>query len=133
MSSDIRRDAQISLASQTQPFDSDDPLSTRDSTGTANTPTSIQQPPAESYWALRLREAHFSDWTDVPITNDEAIRVASLYLEIDHPLLGLFDADLFVQDLVSGRSRFCSRFLVEAFLSWAFVSWLAHDNDTTVF
>ncbi|KEY69914.1 hypothetical protein S7711_09014 [Stachybotrys chartarum IBT 7711] len=126
MFSVIHRDAQIPLASQSQTFDSDNPLSTRNSTGTANTPTSIQQPPAESYWALRLREAHFSDWTDVPITNDEAIRVASLYLEIDHPLLGLFDADLFVQDLVSGRSRFCSRFLVEAFLSWAH---LEHGSD----
>ncbi|KFA74943.1 hypothetical protein S40288_10089 [Stachybotrys chartarum IBT 40288] len=125
MFSVIHRDAQIPSASQSQ-TDPDDPLSTRDSTGTANTPTSIQQPPAESYWAFRLREAHFSDWTDVPITNDEAIRVASLYLEIDHPLLGLFDADLFVQDLVSGRSRFCSRFLVEAFLSWAH---LEHGSD----
>jgi hypothetical protein len=111
---------------ESQTFAADDQMSVLDSAETANTPTSTQPPPIDSHWTLRLRQARFSDWTDVPMANDEAIRVASLYLEVDHPLLGLFDVDLFLQDLLNVRSRFCSRFLVEAFLSWSF---LEHGSD----
>lgn len=46
----------------------------------------------------------------------------SLYLETDHPILGWFDAELFITALCSGFSNFCSPFLVSALLYWACVS-----------
>ncbi|KAI8673520.1 Zn(2)-C6 fungal-type domain-containing protein [Fusarium keratoplasticum] len=66
-----------------------------------------------------LKQLDITYWTDVPISNELAGRVISLYLEIDYPVLPLFHADLFVQDLVQRRGYFCSRFLVSALLSWA--------------
>lgn len=69
-----------------------------------------------------LKQLDITYWTDVPISSELAGRVISLYLEIDYPVLPLFHADLFVQDLVQRRGYFCSRFLVSALLSWACVS-----------
>jgi hypothetical protein len=61
-------------------------------------------------------------WTAVPVTNSFAASIISLYLETDHPLLGFFDADLFLDALVSKERYFCSKLLVNALLSWASVS-----------
>lgn len=72
----------------------------------------------------RLRHIDISKWTDVPISNDLAVRVVSHYLDVDHPVLPLFDADLFLNDLVQQRSDFCSRLLVSALICWACVSTL---------
>ncbi|KAJ4320121.1 hypothetical protein N0V84_006008 [Fusarium piperis] len=66
-----------------------------------------------------LQQLDISYWTDVPICNELAARMISLYLELDYPVLPLFHADLFLQDLVQRRGYFCSRFLVSALLSWA--------------
>lgn len=46
-------------------------------------------------------------WTDVDIDDDTAARCIYLYLETGHPLLGLFDPDLFVSDLVARREVYC--------------------------
>lgn len=48
----------------------------------------------------RLAKLDMSFWTAVPILNDLAARVVLLYLETDHPLLGTFDPDLFLDNLV---------------------------------
>ncbi|KAH7310441.1 hypothetical protein B0I35DRAFT_73701 [Stachybotrys elegans] len=81
---------------------------------------------AGGLWTVRLAQAHIAYWTDMPITKDDAVRVITLYLDIDHPILGLFDADLFINDLLGTQQRFCSGLLVEALLSWAY---LAHGPD----
>jgi len=44
-----------------------------------------------------------------------------MYLEIDHPTIGTFDADLFIADLLGFRLDFCSPFLVSALLAFASV------------
>lgn len=69
----------------------------------------------------RLRNVEFSTWTDVSIDNLDAARLISKYLEVDHPVLGLFDHELFLADLSTGQKRFCTSFLVNAILSWGFV------------
>ncbi|GKU06616.1 nitrate assimilation regulatory protein nira [Fusarium langsethiae] len=66
-----------------------------------------------------LRQVDISLWTDLPIPNDFAIRVIALYLNNDFPVLPLFNADLFLQDLSQNRPYFCSRLLVSALLTWA--------------
>lgn len=73
----------------------------------------------------RLEELDIQFWTDVSIDNDTAARCISLYLETDHPLLGHFDPELFVLDLVSCQDQYCSSLLVNALLYWACVSILA--------
>lgn len=39
----------------------------------------------------------------------------------DHPIIGLFDADLFLEDLSSYSHTFCSDFLVTCILFWSCV------------
>lgn len=70
----------------------------------------------------RLRDVNFQTWTSVPITNELAATLISLYLEIDHPGCPLFDADLFLNDCVQGKTHFCSSLLVNALLAWSCVS-----------
>ncbi|KAI0480156.1 hypothetical protein GGR56DRAFT_663953 [Xylariaceae sp. FL0804] len=66
----------------------------------------------------RLERLNISKWTDVPITDELAATLISMYLTIDRPY-ALFDADLFLEDLISGRTHFCTRFLLNSLLSWA--------------
>ncbi|RSM00867.1 hypothetical protein CDV31_011620 [Fusarium ambrosium] len=80
-----------------------------------------------------LKQLDISYWTDVPISNELAARVISLYLEIDYPVLPLFHAELFVQDLVQRRGYFCSRFLISALLSWACQAYTALDPEVSTF
>lgn len=69
----------------------------------------------------RLEAVNFANWTHVPIDNFEGACAISRYLEVDHPILGLFDADLFLEDLCSYETRFCSELLVNSLLGWACV------------
>lgn len=70
----------------------------------------------------RLRDLNIGHWTNVNLDNDTAARCISLYLETDHPLLGHFDPEAFISDLVSKRTEHCSSLLVNALLYWACVS-----------
>lgn len=80
--------------------------------------------PPPLYCDARLAMLDMSVWTTVPIPNDLAAAAISLYLQTDHPLLGFFDADVFLDDLLEGRSRYCSTLLVSSLLFWALVSHL---------
>ncbi|OTA93053.1 hypothetical protein M434DRAFT_31271 [Hypoxylon sp. CO27-5] len=67
----------------------------------------------------RLKGVNFQRWTNVPITNELAATLISLYLEIDHQWCPLFDADLFLNDCLQGNTHFCSVLLINALLGWA--------------
>lgn len=69
----------------------------------------------------RLHKFDILTWTSVAIPSLAAKRALSLYLGTDHTTTALFDVDLFLDDLVSGGTRFCSRLLVSSLLSWACV------------
>jgi hypothetical protein len=77
--------------------------------------------PKRLYVDDRLQRLDIEYWTCVPISNEFAASVISLYLEVDHPIFGLFDSDLFLQDLIDHRLRFASPFLVSALLYFACV------------
>ena len=64
----------------------------------------------------------------MPITDNAAIQAILLYLSSEHPIIGAFDADLFVEDLISKRLRYCSHLLVSSMLCWACVS-QSHSNS----
>ncbi|SCN96599.1 related to nitrate assimilation regulatory protein nirA [Fusarium fujikuroi] len=66
-----------------------------------------------------LDQTEISSWTTLPIPNSIAVEAIALYLNNDYPVLPLFDADLFLRDLVHNQPYFCSRFLVAALLAWA--------------
>lgn len=51
-----------------------------------------------------------------------ATSLLEFYIEMDHPILGLFDIDLFLDDLLHQRTRFCSSLLVTSIVLWACVS-----------
>ena len=70
----------------------------------------------------RLKNLNIEFWTSVPIPSDLAAKIISLYLETDHPLLGSFDPDLFLADLVDCRNNYCSEILVSAVMYWGCVS-----------
>lgn len=69
----------------------------------------------------RLKHISILSWTRIPISNDLAARLISFYLTVDHPILGLFDADLFLGDLVAHKTEFCCPLLLSAVLCFACV------------
>jgi hypothetical protein len=75
-----------------------------------------------SYCDDRLHDLNISYWTDIDVSNDFAAQVISLYLQTDHPILGLFDPYLFIGDLIAMRDRFCSRLLVHSLMYLGCVS-----------
>lgn len=74
------------------------------------------------YFDPRLAQLNVGFWTSVPMSNAYAAEAISAYLEIQHPVWGLFDAWLFVRDLVQLRFDFCSPFMLNSLLAAAFVS-----------
>lgn len=55
------------------------------------------------------------------MTTEFAALAISFYLTTDHPILGLFDADLFLGDLVARKLDFCTPLLLNALLAFACV------------
>ncbi|KAK1237058.1 hypothetical protein MKX07_000480 [Trichoderma sp. CBMAI-0711] len=78
-------------------------------------PTESQAPLCDE----RLHQLDISHWTNAPINNESAARAISLYLETDHPLLGFFEPNLFVSDLINHKHDYCSPMLVNSLLYWA--------------
>lgn len=70
----------------------------------------------------RLKDLEIAKWSDVPIKSSEAATMITSYFYSDHPLLGILDADLFIDDLVAHRPKFCSPMLVNALLCLSSVS-----------
>ena len=87
----------------------------------ASAPTSRPATPP-SYIDERLHRLQVDYWTSVPISDGFAATAISTYLEVDHPFHALFDANLFLDDLINRNITFCSPFLVTSLLSHACVS-----------
>ncbi|KAK8071514.1 hypothetical protein PG996_004862 [Apiospora saccharicola] len=77
----------------------------------------------------RLKSLRIRHWTNVPIPNEAAARVISMYLETDHPLLGMFDPDRFIFDLVGQHQQSCSALVVNALLYWGCQMYTAIDKS----
>ncbi|KAF5694350.1 Aromatic peroxygenase [Fusarium denticulatum] len=65
------------------------------------------------YCDSRLEKLQINYWTKVPVSNELAAELISFYITNDHKILGFFDVDLFLDDLVQCHQRFCSPFLAE--------------------
>jgi len=69
----------------------------------------------------RLWEVKIRYWTTVPVADHVAAELFSAFLEVELPVYGFFDPELFVCDLVMQDTRFCSPLLVNSVLFWASV------------
>ncbi|KAF5017279.1 hypothetical protein F66182_10816 [Fusarium sp. NRRL 66182] len=78
---------------------------------------------ARQYTDPRLENIRVWQWTSVPISDALAAQAISFYLVNEHPVLALFDANLFIKDFVTGGQRFCSPLLVSSFLAWCCASY----------
>ncbi|KAF4338421.1 nitrate assimilation regulatory nirA [Fusarium beomiforme] len=85
-------------------------------------------PPRGEYCDERLRQLQIDYWTRVPLADEFAAAVLSAYLENDHLILGAFDADVLLDDLVNFRLRLCSSFLVNALMLAACQAYIAIDR-----
>lgn len=85
-------------------------------------------PMPEKYCDSRLEKLQISYWTKVPVSDELAAALISFYILNDHKILGFFDVDLFLDDLVQCRQRFCSPFLVSSVLCIACVSFSFNYN-----
>ncbi|KEY74868.1 hypothetical protein S7711_09812 [Stachybotrys chartarum IBT 7711] len=88
-----------------------------------------QPKPVLDYYEKRLQDLDISHWTNVHISSAFAAQAIMLYLKTDHPLLGIFDPYLFIQDLVNQRDRYCSRFLVNAVMYLGCQMYSAFNKD----
>lgn len=88
-------------------------------TPSSSTPT----PPSEvdPYCDPRLGGLTIGYWTRIRIEDALVARAISHYLTTDHPVLGLFDASLFLHDLVDHALDYCSTFLFHAVMAIACV------------
>lgn len=82
----------------------------------------VRQLRAGRYCDNRLHKLRINHWTEVPISDAFAAAVISHFLQTNHAVVGQFDADLFLTDLVERRARFCSPFLVSCYMYLACVS-----------
>lgn len=88
-------------------------------TSSGGTPRSLSDP--NTYCDPRLEPLNISYWTRIPIDNALAARTISYFLQTGHPVLGFFDVDLFLRDLVGQGLNFCSSFLFHSVMSLACV------------
>lgn len=69
----------------------------------------------------RLRQVRASAWTAVTSDNGLVAKLLAIYFQWEFPIFQFFQKDLFLDDLVAGRTRFCSSLLVNAILASASV------------
>ncbi|KAL1297735.1 hypothetical protein AAFC00_006274 [Neodothiora populina] len=75
----------------------------------------------------RLRGVKASNWTSVIIEDTCFANIISSFLIWDHPPWRLFDEDMFIEDMVTGRTNYCSRLLVNAVLAYGCQNYAAVD------
>lgn len=71
------------------------------------------------YFDALVNHLHIGYWTSVTITDRFAAGAIALFLETDHTMLRLFDAQAFLNDLIHLRTDCCSAFLVNGLLAFA--------------
>lgn len=84
----------------------------------------IQDLEQESDYRLiddRLRNVKIRYWTTVAISDGLAAELLSRFVEIEIPVYGFFEPELFIEDLIAQNTQFCSSLLVTAILFWASV------------
>ncbi|CAG7557446.1 unnamed protein product [Fusarium equiseti] len=79
-----------------------------------------------------FRSLDMSYWTTITISNELATTVITAYLAENHAMFGLFDAELFLDDLLARKLNFCSAFLVNSVFSCACLWYCTIDPSLSV-
>lgn len=116
-SASSRNEARTERASETQPEHDFQPLAV----------TSALDSNLSRFMGPLMQHLRISYWTNVPVTDRYAAAAVSLYLEGDHQMLRLFDAELFLNDLLHLKNDYCSPFLVSSILAMASQTYSGHD------
>ncbi|KAK1756403.1 hypothetical protein QBC47DRAFT_379891 [Echria macrotheca] len=115
-----RQNSQNKQAKKRRPLLASPPPSVFGEAGYESASPHGSPPPQSNQWVdARLGSLDIHRWTNVPISNSFAAEVLSFYFETEHPIVGVFDPDLFLGDLIGYRTRFCSPLLVSSLLAWA--------------
>lgn len=74
------------------------------------------------YYAAELVEPKLdnvvaSNWTNIPCTNVQVRSILKAYFLFVYPGLPIFHKDLFIDDMISGKHRFCSSLLFNTVLA----------------
>ncbi|ETS79216.1 hypothetical protein PFICI_09069 [Pestalotiopsis fici W106-1] len=82
------------------------------------------------YHAVELHDARLASiditkWTAVPASNSLLLSLFEIYFIFEYPFHSVFHKDLFLDDMLSGKQRFCSPLLVNAVLAAA---WHGHQG-----
>jgi hypothetical protein len=70
----------------------------------------------------RISSVKASTWTTVTADDEFVQKLLEIYFLVDHPFYPLIHKDAFLEDMISGRRRYCSSLLVNALLTQACVS-----------
>ena len=70
---------------------------------------------------LRISTADVSYWTSVSSDNSLLRELLDIYFVCEYPFHQFFHKNLFLEDMVQGKTRFCSRALVNAILAAGWV------------
>ncbi|CAO2648429.1 Nn.00g076960.m01.CDS01 [Neocucurbitaria sp. VM-36] len=88
---------------------------------------------APQYFDPRLAHLKIDFWTAVPISDTQAAAAISLYFEAQHHVWGVFDAGLFLCDLIEFRFDYCSPFMVSSLLAIACLCYAPLDPQASKF
>lgn len=91
------------------------------SVATPSSYTSLSSSGPHAYCDPRLEHLTVKSWTQISIDDRLAAQAITHFLELDHHVLGFFDADLFLRDLVQQDLTFCSSFLFSSVMAIACV------------
>ncbi|KAG7141268.1 Nitrogen assimilation transcription factor nit-4 like protein [Verticillium longisporum] len=67
----------------------------------------------------RVENIQGSKWTSITVADSVVRRLMGVYFILQHPFYTFFDKDIFLEDLVSERHRFCSPLLFNAIMAEA--------------
>ena len=73
------------------------------------------------YLDIRLTQISAKNWTAVPCDDETFAKLLAVYLVREEPTWGVLDIDLFLDELVRGKQKYCSQLLVNAILALAAV------------
>lgn len=91
------------------------------SVATSSGSTSLPSSEPHAYCDPRLEHLSVEFWTRIPIDDRLAAQAISHFVELDHHVLGFFNADLFLRDLIQQGLTFCSSFLFNSVMAIACV------------
>lgn len=88
--------------------------------------------PVPRYFDVLAAHLRIDYWTSVSVTDRYAAGAISMYLDTEHLMLRLFDAETFLNALIHKESDYCSAFLVNSLLALASQIYVKKDPEASI-